>query len=501
MIYSLNARTNKGEVINMKQKKLVKQIYHQISNIEYHFQSHGVKIKLEPHTIVGGGKRFIFHVQVLPGTRIKSIMDRASDVGTALGIPLFQPFQDGTSVFLAVSMEPMTENSLPAMLASVEFQQSNMQLPVALGYDLIGRMHFFDLARTPHALYVGATNSGKSVGMICLISSLLANLSPSEVNLVIFDVGANSMDDFCDLPHLSHPIVKDVETGIEVVHALATEMERRVSLPSDEVHKLPAIVCVVDEFISFISDIDNRVQRQDVINGFNGLLRRGRKANIHMVLATQDPKQKTMLVDIGNITTRMAFKCARFQTSIAVLNHSGAEELPGEGSMFYITEGLKSPLYIQGAYATPQQIEQWMEEVRATDFDLSNKFVISETVVDDIFILPSVKPSSTTLQASEAHKELAKIILWVLGQEQMSARQIKAAFSIGNRADNIMKTLCKMGVVSEKFANQPRQVLPKAVEDIPQEVVNFLTSNGVSMEEIAGQFTNGLNKISGGQEG
>lgn len=72
---------------------------------------------------------------------------------------------------------------------------------------------------------------------------------------------------------------------------------------------------------------------------------------------------------------------------------------------------------------------------------------------------------------------------------------------MGNRADDIMNTLCKMGVVSEKFANQPRQVLPKAVEDIPQEVVDFLTSNGVSIEEIAGQFTNGLNKICGGQEG
>lgn len=165
--------------------------------------------------------------------------------------------------------------------------------------------------------------------------------------------------------------------------------------------------------------------------------------------------------------------------------------------MLYIASSLDNPMYIQGAYAPPQQIEQWMEKVRATDLDLGNKFIIPEGAPDVNSTLLPLKPSATAFRLSAANKELVQVILWVLGQEQMSVRQIKEAFSMGNRADDIMNTLYEMGIVAEKFANQPRQVLPKAVEDIPQEVVDFLTSNGVSMEEIAGQFANGLNEISG----
>ena len=56
---------------------------------------------------------------------------------------------------------------------------------------------------------------------------------------------------------------------------------------------------------------------------------------------------------------------------------------------------------------------------------------------------------------------------------------------MGNRANEIMDRLCEFGLISEKFANQPRKVLPQSVEDIPGKVMFFLTRWGKSAEDIA----------------
>lgn len=482
----------------MNTVKFAKKILNIILLIESHFVSHGVEIQLKLHSMPMQG-RYIFKIKLMPGTKVDDIFNRASDVGAALGLSLFQPFRDGTGIYLAISKNSLEDNELSVMLASPGFQKGNMQLPLAIGYDLKHEMVFADLAKMPHALYAGATNSGKSVGLECLLFCLLDALSPAEVNFLIFDIGAASMDTFSDIPYLSHPIVKDTETGIHVVAALALEMERRISLAGSELSKLPAIVCVMDEFVSFINGIRDGDLRQEVTDGINNLLRRGRKANIHMVLATQDPRQKTMQVDIGNITSRMAFKCARYQTSIAILNSGGAEKLPGRGAMLYVSSDKENPQYVQGAYVSPEQANEWIEQIKAKNFDLSNKFIIPEPNQSEITTYPEAA-SAHPVPLNKADRELAEIILWTFRQETVSANKISAEFHMGNRANEIIDKLEKMGLVSEKIANQPRRVLPKAVEDIPQEVVEFLTRSSVSLEKVADNFTKGMSETSDCQE-
>jgi hypothetical protein len=80
--------------------------------------------------------------------------------------------------------------------------------------------------------------------------------------------------------------------------------------------------------------------------------------------------------------------------------------------------------------------------------------------------------------------ELIDIILWTLNRNTLSVSQIKTQFHMGNRADDVMDKLFNMGLVSEKFSNQPRTVLPKVFEDVPTEVIKFLTTNGINEDEI-----------------
>ena len=101
-----------------------------------------------------------------------------------------------------------------------------------------------------------------------------------------------------------------------------------------------------------------------------------------MVIATQDPKADSMRVDIGNITSRMVFKCATYQASANVINCSGAEKLSGKGEMLFVSADHPHPTFIQGAYVSPQETKELVSAISSQSTDSIPKFVIPEVFED-----------------------------------------------------------------------------------------------------------------------
>ena len=458
----------------MFNKKLKKKII-------VHYSHHGVHINLKPFKIIGNNE--IYRFKLKPGTKEHAIFDCASDIQTALRLPLFQPYREGLNIYLAISEKPDIKNSLWNMLLSQEFRRSNMRLPIALGYDIKCKMFFADLGKMPHALYAGSTNSGKSVGLLCLTLSLIIGQSVKNVNLILFDIGASSLDLLEGVPHLSHPIVKDADTGMYVIKSLVEEMERRIKLEGDELRNLPAIVCVMDEFVSFINAVGKCKQVQEAVSK---LLCRGRHAKIHMVFAAQDPTVKNMKIDLNNITARMAFLCAKYQNSITVLNEGGAERLSGNGAMFYKSNEYPQKIYLQGAYVSHDDAKQLIERVKMVEQDLSVKFVIPEFEVSNSFCQVIGDFDSEDGQK----KELADIIVWTLPQNTVSAKRIKEKFNMGNRVNDAVERMCKMEIVDKKFAKQARNVIPTAIDDLSEEVICLLEQCGYDIDYIIEIFQN-----------
>lgn len=455
----------------------IKKIVHKI---EKHYSYHGVYIKLRLVSGVDGGERFVFQVLLKPGTKVNLFFERASDIQMALQLKVFQPFRNGLTLCLVVSENNAMQNSLMRMLKSRRFYQSRYYLPIAIGYNMKQEMVFADLAKMPHVMYAGSTNSGKSVGLICLISSLIIRQPVRNVNLLIFDVGANTLGVFNDIPHLSYPIVKDDEEGTYVIQKLAEEMEKRILLDEDELRNLPAIVCVIDEYVSFINNINDKKKSKNIANNISNLIRRGRHAKIHMVISTQDPLLKNMKVDIGNITTRIAFRCAKYNNSIAILGESGAEKLSGNGTLLFKSDSYPHPIHIQGAYISDDEIVKLIGYVKAQDYEFINKFVIPEWSAEEL----PLQICENIDKVSGKNKELAKIIMWALGCDKISAKQIMGNFSIGNRAYEIVNQLCKLKLVAEQFAKQPRKVIPQCYEDLSPDVVNLLEQYGYEAAQI-----------------
>ena len=374
------------------------------------------------------------------------------------------------------------------MLYSKAFRRSKATLPVALGYNPEGKMFVEDLAEMPHAMYVGATNSGKSSGLVSLTLSLMVAHPTDNMNLVIFDIGASSMDLFADAPHLSYPIVRDIKAGLYVMKTLETEMERRIELGCNELKNLPFVICIIDEYISFLDNINDNAEQKTMLKALSNLLRRGLKAKMHFVLATQNPSPKDMKADIGNITARMVFACATYHGSVTALNCAGAEKLSGKGAMLYRSREYGIPIYLQGSFIGKEEAAKLMERIKEVACDASNKFVIPPFIDSE----PEMPPDTTSETVQNEHKdqkELARIIMWTLERVSVSVDQIKKGFSMGNRANEIMDQLQTLKIVTEKYANQPRKVLPKSIDMIADDTMALLEKHGYSREDIAAALT------------
>lgn len=457
--------------------------------IRWHFEEHGVHLKLKVKSFNERSGRLIFRCKMRAGTKVEAIFSCASDIQTALRIPVFQLFKDGLDICLAVSRKTNRQNSLFDMLCSAAFNQSKAVLPFAIGYDEAGRMVFEDLDQIKHIMYGGATYSGKSAGLINLIISLIVKQSAKDLNLIICDTITLELGIFDGIQHLSHPVVKDIQTGRYVIKKLLEEAHMRMKCGRDELSKKSTIVCIIDEFPLFIDCEGNKKQSEELAHDISALLCYGRHAKIYIALAAQDPTIGNMKVKINNITSRMAFRCAKNQHSTTILGEGGAEKLQGDGTALYKSRKYPNPVHLQGAYMPVEEIEDLVSRIKQRGDICDNKFVIPEQEIQEIFEQSGEESYCILPVVHNDTEELAKIIMWSLEGNDISARQIKDKFVMGNRANDFIDEMHKMGIISGKYANQPRKVLPQCADDVPENVRKILLGNGYTDEDINKAFS------------
>ena len=134
------------------------------------------------------------------------------------------------------------------------------------------------------------------------------------------------------------------------------------------------------------------------------------------------------------------------------------------------------------------EIEKLITHINTKPHDLSNKFELKIDLSQPPIWTPEVsdnKPSD-----DETKKELIRIIMWVLGCKEVSAKQLMKRFKMGNRAYEIIEKLSKMRLVEVLVRNQPRAVIPQIIEDIPTEIMELLLNGGISKDDIVGEIQN-----------
>lgn len=248
---------------------------------------------------------------------------------------------------------------------------------------------------------------------------------------------------------------------------------------------MPKIVCIIDEYPRLVDNMDSKTSKY-IASCVSKLLQTGRHAGIHLVISGQDPTVKSMGdTKLSNITARIAFACAKHQNSSTILGTSGAEGLTEKGEMLYISSELSQPIRLQGAYMPKNEVKELIERIKLASTNISRGFVIQELNEEDKSAKISEYLSTMPFEDNKEEKELADIIVWALTRDTVSALKIQETFRMSNRAGDILDKLYEMGIVSEKFSNQPRKVLIKSLSEIPDNVMGFLRKNGYTEEDIA----------------
>lgn len=263
-----------------------------------------------------------------------------------------------------------------SLLNSPKFQESGMELPMAIGRTISNEVLMADLCKMPQLLVAGACGTGKSVCLHTIIASFLFKKLPTQLKFVLIDSKQCEFGVYrklegqylAKLPGDNEPIVTDADKALEVLSSLRIEMENRFNLlmsakirnikeynnicSGDGNREMPYIVVIIDEYSDLVAT-KGKVVEEYIIR----LAQRAHAVGIHLILATQRISYGFITGKLkANFPARIAFRVITSADSRTILDRDGAQLLKGNGDMLVDVNGQTDR--VQGAYIAPSETEQ-----------------------------------------------------------------------------------------------------------------------------------------------
>jgi S-DNA-T family DNA segregation ATPase FtsK/SpoIIIE len=359
---------------------------------------------------------------------------------------------------------------LREIIESDGFRKAPGRLTLALGKTVNGDTHITDLAAMPHLLIAGSTGTGKSVGLNCMIASILYKSTPDEVRLILIDPKRLELGVYEDIPHLLTPVVTDPKVAANVLKWAVGEMEKRIrKLASEGVRNIEQfnniiraekaqtkdedgedlkplhyIVIIIDELADLMMVSSNEVEE-----AITRLAQMARAVGIHLILATQRPSVDVLTGLIkANFPSRISFRVAARVDSRTILDSIGAEQLLGKGDMLFLPPGSARLGRIHGAYVTEQEIARLTSCLRK----------LGEPAFDPTVGKPEkAQEGAEALERDDLFDEAAR---FVLQSGQASTSGLQRRFRIGfSRAGRLIDMMEQDGIIGPADGSKAREIL------------------------------------------
>jgi S-DNA-T family DNA segregation ATPase FtsK/SpoIIIE len=305
--------------------------------------------------------------------KVERITSLANDLALALAAPSIRieaPVPGKSVVGVEVPNTIYGMVSLRGVMETSPFQKlkSKSKLALALGKGAGGEAVAGDLSKMPHLLIAGATGSGKTVCLNSIISCLLMNASPSEVQFIMVDPKRVELTSYNSVPHLATPVIVDTNKALGTLRWLNQEMDKRYQKLATEgarniegynknkegEEKLPYLILVIDELADLMMAGFDEVEHV-----LCRLAQLARATGIHLIVATQRPSVDVVTGLIkANFPTRISFAVTSQVDSRTILDMGGAEKLLGRGDMLYMPTEAAKPKRLQGCYVSDAEVER-----------------------------------------------------------------------------------------------------------------------------------------------
>jgi S-DNA-T family DNA segregation ATPase FtsK/SpoIIIE len=384
---------------------------------------------------------------------------------------------------------------LSELIATDSFADDSMALPLILGKNIAGDPVIADLAPMPHLLVAGTTGSGKSVGLNCMILSLLYRLNPEQCRLIMIDPKMLELSTYEGIPHLLAPVVTEPGKAIRALKWTVEQMEERYRMMANlgvrslssfnskvreskakgaqlgrrvqtgynadtgqpiyefeqlEYEPLPQIVVVVDELADLMmtagKEVEFLIQR---------LAQKARAAGIHLIMATQRPSVDVITGVIkANLPTRISFQVTSKIDSRTILGEQGAEQLLGKGDMLYMPGG-KQILRVHGPFVSDEEVRAVAEHWRKQGVPDYVQAVTEEP--DDGGYLFDGEPTGADDPETQLYRKAVQI---VAESQKASVSYIQRQLRVGyNSAARLVERMEKEGLVGMPDHVGRREVL------------------------------------------
>ncbi len=426
-----------------------------------------------------------YELEISSGTKVSKILGLSREISLALAkkdVRIQAPIPGKSTVGIELANDTIMTVGLREILESDRARKSTNKLLVGLGKDIMGRSICCDIDKTPHLLVAGATGSGKSVCINCIIASLLMRTKPNEVKLVLVDPKKVELSMYNGIPHLLMPVVTDPKKANEALKKIVHEMELRYDKFSeknvkniatynawvdkqnekveDEAMKIPHmhyIVVIVDELADLML-----VASKEVEDSIMRITQMARAAGIHLIIATQRPSTDVITgVVKANIPSRISFAVSSQIDSRTILDMGGAEKLLGRGDMLFLPMGENAPVRVQGAWVSDEDLEKIVNHtISQQKAQYEEKWMNLDSNdrpgVDDV------------KDAEEEYDDplYNEIVEFVVTSGKASASLLQRRFKLGyNRAARIIDLLEERGIIGPQNGSKPREVLVKLEEE------------------------------------
>ena len=424
----------------------------------------------------------LYEITPAQGVRIAKRRNLEDDIAlslSALGIRIIAPIPGKGTIGIEVPNAKPNIVSMESILNSKKFQESQMELPCAVGKTITNEVFMFDLAKIPHLLVAGATGQGKSVGLNAIITSLLYKKHPAELKIVLIDpkkvefsiYGPISNHFLAKVPDDdAEPIITDVTKVVRTLNSLCKEMDTRYDLlklagarnvkeynkkfisrqlnPENGHRFMPYIVVVIDEFGDLIMTAGKEIELP-----IARIAQLARAVGIHMIIATQRPTTTIITGNIkANFPGRIAFKVSAMIDSKTILDRPGANQLIGRGDMLFLNGN--EPVRVQCAFVDTPEVER-INQFIAQQQGYVTPFELPEPDLGDGEI-----GSSNDVDMQHLDPLFEDTARLIVASQSGSTSLIQRKFSIGyNRAGRIMDQMEKAGIVGSASGSKPREVL------------------------------------------
>jgi len=391
--------------------------------------------------------------------RVKSLSDDLALNLAIHPIRIEAPIPGKPFVGLEVPNKTKVLVSLKELLKSNQFKSRKSNTIIPMGRDVTGKVWMDDLVKMPHILIAGATNSGKSVFVHSLITSLMFQNNPDDLKFIMIDQKQVELSLYNNIPYLMTPVITEVKKAIRSLQWAVNEMDRRLG----DINKakcqniidynkkkpresMPYLVIVVDELGDLLATAKKEAESAIIRLG-----QKARAAGIHLVLATQRPSVDILSGLIkANLPARTAFNVTSSINSKTILEHTGAEKLLGQGDMLYINSSMSKPVRVQGAFVSKEEIGAIVKYInrKAGRVDYELEFENQGQFESDF----GGEDTEGDVMMEEARK-------MIIESGKASATMLQSRLGMGYpRANRILDNLEKQGIVGPSVQNKPREV-------------------------------------------